>query len=135
MSIPFRCAIMAGALVLLSGYASAAEKADVDANGGMQVIYTFVSTYPGTCDSADPPHHKIKKQAANGRIVTDIVKTTFPADHKRCAGKPVQVFVVGYKSNRGYRGKDSAVVSMSYTTYSNQSTLSARSLKFDINVK
>ena len=133
-------AIAAGYLALVlaafvNGPAQAAERVEVDANGGMQVIFTHATTYNNTCDSADPPRHKIRKQAAHGTIVTDIVKTTFPATHKRCAGKPVQVFVVGYRPNRGYRGKDSATVSMSATAYSNESFRSNRTLRFVIDVK
>ncbi len=81
------------------------------------------------------PKFKIKKQAENGRIVADVIKTTFPATHKRCAGKPIQVFVVGYKPNRGYRGKDSALVSMRYEAYSNESFGANRTVRFNISVK
>jgi hypothetical protein len=115
--------------------AASAEKAEVDANGGMQIIFTFVSTYADTCDSADPPRYKIKKQTANGQLVADIVKTTYPADDEKCASKPVQVFVVGYQPNRGFRGKDSGTVSMSYTLYTNESVRRSRDLRFDITVK
>ncbi|HSM41947.1 MAG TPA: hypothetical protein VK862_14435 [Afifellaceae bacterium] len=123
------------AMLLASAAAYAAEKADVKANGGVQVIYSFVSSYPNSCNSADPPRFKIKQQAANGRVYADVVKTTWPATHKKCAGKPVQVFVVAYEPKRGYRGNDSASVTMSYTLYSNESIRKNRNLRFDINVK
>ena len=130
-----RCGVFSAAVFVSMSPVRAAEKVEVDADSGMNVIYTFASTYQGTCDSADPPTYSIKKDAAHGRIVTDIVKTTFPADNKRCAGKPVQVFVVGYQPERGYRGKDEAVVSMRFTPYTNESIIRSRSLHFKITVK
>ena len=123
------------AMLLASGAAHAAEKADVKANGGVQVIYSFATTYANSCNSAAPPRFKIKNQAANGRVYAQVVKTTWPATDKKCAGKPVQVLVVAYEPKRGYRGKDSATVSMSYTLYTNESVRKNRNLRFDITVK
>jgi hypothetical protein len=123
------------AMLLVTGGAVAAEKADVKANGGVQVIYTFATTYADTCNSAAPPRFKIKRQAAHGKVYAEIVKTTWPATDAQCAGKPVQVLVIAYEPNRGYRGKDSATVNMSYTLYTNESVRKNRALHFDISVK
>jgi len=127
------CAVILA--VSATGSALAAENVDVDANGGMQPIYTMTLTYADTCNSAAPPTFKIKQDAKNGRLIADIVNSTFAADHKRCAGKPVQVFVVGYQPKRGFRGKDTGVVSMRYNAYSNESIIRSRALRFNINFK
>jgi hypothetical protein len=99
------------------------------------VIYSFASTYENSCNSAAPPSFRIRKQAANGKVYAQVVKTTWPATNEKCAGKPVQVLVVAYEPKRGYRGKDSATVSMSYTLYTNESIRKNRNLHFDITVK
>jgi hypothetical protein len=111
------------------------KNVDVDANGGMQPIYTMTLTYADTCNSAAPPTFKIKQSAKNGRLIADIVRSTFLADHKSCAGKPAQVFVVGYQPKRGFRGKDMGVVSMRFNAYSNENIVRSRALRFNINVK
>jgi hypothetical protein len=118
-----------------TGYALAAEKADVKANSGLTEIYSFGRTYSGTCNSAPPPTFKIKKQPEHGKIVAKVVRKRFAKDHKRCAGKAIKVFIVAYKPNRGYRGKDTASVSLKYDIYANVAYNTNRTLKFDISVK
>ena len=127
--------LAAVAITISAANVSAAEKVEVKANSGLTAIFSFFRTYENSCDSAPPPRFKIKQQASHGRIVVEIIKSRFGATAKRCAGKPAHGLVVGYRPDRGYRGRDSAAITLRYSRYSNASFEARRTVRFDISVR
>ena len=112
-----------------------AENVNVSANARMQQIYSFWRTYGNTCQSAPPPRYKIRQQPKHGRIIAQVSKAVVPPDMKRCAGKTAQFLAVGYQPNRGFRGKDTAQVTIIYDKWSNQANSISRTIRFNISVR
>ncbi|WP_421853133.1 hypothetical protein [Oricola sp.] len=124
----------AAAILLLASFTApaVAETREVRANRTTVVEAMFV-TEGKSCRYLGKLKHSVPGKPKHGRI--DVSYERHVVNEGRCAGRQVGLMLIRYTPNRGYRGKDSAVVSIRWPEFNGAPSSRSKRYKLDINVK